>query len=322
MPVSASVTSMMLTTDLAGLNYGHRTAQSQAPPTAPLTPAAQGGQPIRSAFHEAPTNTRSAATARPVPTGPSVPVKPAQQTPTPANNIKGIMARPPQQGAVPAKPGLQANKPGPVPSGAPSGTSIPAKPPIQTRQPRGPPSGSAPASNFNKLEKPSENPTSKSPAPVPSKSGTPAPAAQANGKSATPAASYNKEKEKPKAAPSGKKETNGTSTPTAGTNGTKDSSNKDEPKKADGSAESKGEEKEKPKEDKDGASEVTSERTRPQKHSLYLKGLPIPSSEDEIKGLFPDASKVSHLTGGTRSNTEVRSPWSRSSWIMPPRNSG
>jgi len=41
--------------------------------------------------------------------------------------------------------------------------------------------------------------------------------------------------------------------------------------------------------DKDGKDERPAP---PKRHSLYIKGIPVPTSEDELKALFPDTAKV------------------------------
>lgn len=55
---------------------------------------------------------------------------------------------------------------------------------------------------------------------------------------------------------------------------------------------------------REGSSEI-----KPKRHSLYVKGIPIPTSEDELKGLFGDsASKVSRTDPSTkRTNVDILS---------------
>ena len=209
-----------------------------------------------------------------------------QQQAVPAN-VKSIVQRPtPVAPAKPSSAAPAANTNGSSTSGGGSAqSSIPSKPPIQPRQPRGPPV--APAASNEKLGVKPESLTSKSPAPVGAKA--PTPATQANGKP-TPTAPANKDKLKPAftaAAVAGKKE----NTVGNGPNGTKEEAKSDvkvgreDEKKGGGEKEQSASDIK----DKDGKDERA---PPPKRHSLYIKGIPVPTSEDELKALFPDAAKV------------------------------
>ena len=175
---------------------------------------------------------------------------------------------------------------------------------MQPRQPRGPPVG--PTASKDRLEVKPETVTSKSPAPLGAK--TPTPAAQSNGKS-TPTAPANKDRPKPVSAASavaGKKDV----TP-ANANGVKDEEKKEVKvdKESDNKAEGEKEKQSTDSKDKEGKDERT---PPPKRHSLYIKGIPIPTSEDELKALFPDSVKVG-LAVIPKSRAHNRPPQSRSS---------
>lgn len=214
----------------------------------------------------------------------------------PANNVRGALARP-QQSAVPSKPSVT------TPSATNTPSSVPARPPPQTAtQPRSfrnqPASTGTPSKSAELSGKPAEGPTTKSPVPAISKSNTPAPpnqagasASQPNGKTptSTPAA-LGKKEERPKPV-AAKKEAN-----SSAANGDKKDAKKEEEKKvAEKSADTKPEPVEKAA-DKSSTDEKTESPVvgPPKKNcSLYIKGIPVPTTEEEIKGLFPNPSKVS-----------------------------
>lgn len=75
--------------------------------------------------------------------------------------------------------------------------------------------------------------------------------------------------------------------------GVKKETEKEKPKAVDGDKSS----------DKAASTEKTDNATEPRgppkrSMSLYIKGIPDPTSEDEIKGLFPNPSKVSGFPSG------------------------
>ena len=269
----------------SGLNFAHRANQTAAPPSASTTqstPLVQ--QPVRQIEAPMIKPTNPAVTRPSLPVTAGVPPKPAaRQGPgSIMNNVKGILPRQlPQSGALPP---ARATPPGPAAStsNASVPSSVPAKPPTQPRQPRGPPPHAAqsPSALAVKDKVPEVQPTESSKSPAPPKPTS----AQANGKPATPTpVSRERTKPTPIAQKKSASETkiNGTGTPANA--GKVESKDKDDKEKAgeegkDGKA---GHSRE-----GSGSEELKMVGT-PRKQSLYIKGIPIPTTEDELKALFP-----------------------------------
>ncbi|ORY23528.1 hypothetical protein BCR39DRAFT_561900 [Naematelia encephala] len=281
-----------------GLNFAHRVGQAPQPPNAPV----QAPLPIAAAPRPADTPSKAAPPARPTVAG-----IPARPVPSSMNNFaKPIGQRQPQ---ILTKPQSVL----PAASSTPQGSTIPAKPvqPQQnsqpTRQPRGPSQPAAPIpaqKSDTKTEissmKPPAGPKANTKAPVPAQPGKPAPPAKPPTpgpvKSSTPTATKTP-------APAPAKPSSATAaakTPAAAP--AKSSTPKPSDTKAPKPDETTDDTAEKISDtvngDKteNGGLEVPSSRTasmegKPRK-SLYLRGIPVPVTEDEIKSLFPVADKI------------------------------
>lgn len=275
-----------------GLNFAHRTSQAQAPPSAPYTPAptaAAPGRPVQ--------DVTKSAFPRPTPAPAGIPSRPVQQLAPQTNSIRGIAARPPQAASIAARP---------VPSGpatvASNGLpSVPSKPPVQPRSLRGQPPVTPGSKPTEPQIKPTEAPATKSPAPG-STTKTVTPTLQANGKPPAPTAlaANAKKDDRSKSASARRGEVNG-----ATANGIKEEKKDNEKKdaeKRDGEKKDSEKEKSKPSDSEKSMDKAAStekidvapeSRALPKKTmSLYIKGIPVPTSEDEIKALFPNSSKV------------------------------
>ncbi|WWC57669.1 uncharacterized protein I303_100203 [Kwoniella dejecticola CBS 10117] len=255
-------------TKTAGLNFAHRTGQGPSLPSAPVpaTPAA----PVRGS--EAP---KTVAPTR-APLGPgSAPAKPGQSStvpPTGANSFKNGLNR--NNSGRPLAPNATTASPAPVAQTSTSTTSanpsIPVKPPTQPRGgPRGGPGAAGSAFQAVTVVKDkivdAVKPSAKTPPAGPAKP----PANATTSKPPATATTAKDETKKPAA-------TNGAVTNVDG-NGSSEAGNT--------SNESK--ESAKPAHSREGSGEVR------KKHSLYLKGLPVPTAEEEIKSLFKDqADKI------------------------------
>ena len=219
-------------------------------------------------------------------------------------SIKGAATRPP---GPPGPPGnLRAMNGPPSGPGPASQTSvpasIPAKPPIQARQPRLSNANNALANQaLSAAGMGKDKPADSRPVPPPAQSGnrpTPpgppaatkdkpsTPISQTNGKPASPAP-----KDKGKPVPADKKKDEAANGSSRGDRPERSEKSKRDPRPA--------QEKDKSQdaaiqseENRDGKTSPAEEGVKtpplPRKQlSLYLKGIPTPTSEDEIKALFP-----------------------------------
>ena len=255
------------------------------------------------AVHAAPaalTNPRSGQQANAPHQGPGSARPGAHPPAASAPGVKGILARPhPQQPLAkqpPTGPATSNN------SAYPS--SVPSRPPTQPRQPRGLPAPQVPPGK-DKSEKAPEAGgkagAAKAPTPVP----------QANGKTASPVQGKEKEKTKPV---SGKREKEvGGAKEDVKKEGEKEKKEKvkkedKQGEERDASSPAPGSEAKGEVVDGERASTPGKETPEPRtrKPSLYLKGIPT-VTEDEVKALFPDASKVSRTDRNVSGRTDARS---------------
>lgn len=244
-----------------GLHFGHRNSSLPAPPNAPQSNSIV--QPRRVEPHAAPANRPTAAPARsaePASAPTKILAKPTE-APAAANN-RGIPpkpAQPPQGPKATTTPATNSINTQKPPS------SIPPKPMAPSRQPRGPGSvAPTPAASANKVEN--------KPVPASATSASKAPAPAGNRKSPAPGPKA----DKAPLAPSKLNAETGD-------------------KKAD-PAPIKTEKKEAGEKSEEVPSGPLPARPY-EKRSLFLKKIPIPTSDEEIKALFPNhKSKVSdHL---------------------------
>ncbi|WWC67239.1 uncharacterized protein I206_101146 [Kwoniella pini CBS 10737] len=269
-------------TKTSGLNFAHRTGQGLSLPSAPVTASTAGTIAGTTRAPDAPKTI--APTRAPIGPGsaPSKPGQPSAAPPTGPNSFKNGLNR--NNSSRPLAPNATTASPAPVSqSSAPAtnnaSSSIPVKPPTQPRGgARGTGSATAAGSAFQAVTtvkdkivdavKPNSAPTK------------PPPAGSAKS-SATTAST------KPTAATLGAKEETKKSSPA--TNGASANGNGNNSSEvANTSTESKEGTNAKPAHGREGSGEA-----RPKKPSLYLKGLPIPTTEEEIKGLFKDqADKI------------------------------
>ncbi|WVF66621.1 hypothetical protein IAT40_001361 [Kwoniella sp. CBS 6097] len=253
----------------AGLNFAHRTGKGPAPPSGPIP--ASIAAPLAAAARRPDAPEASAVkTAMPTraplgPGGASTAAKSGQPSNTAASAPSGSFKAGPGRPIVPpaAKTAAPSASAAPItPAATPS--IVPAKPPTQPRGLRNNIAGQAPstAPGATTKDKPAEG--SKStlmPTAAPKKEDRPAassvPAKPAAGGKATPPVERKDEAKK-------------AAVPAAGTNG--------ESKEASAA------------ETKEGGRVVHSREgsgePRPKKHSLYIKGIPVPTTEEELKGLF------------------------------------
>ncbi|WWD22749.1 hypothetical protein CI109_107242 [Kwoniella shandongensis] len=272
----------------AGLNFSHRTKSGQAAPTTPLPSSVAA--PLAAAARRpiAPEPAQKAAAPTRAPFGPNSGVVPNRGVPTPAgpgsaaNSFKNGPNRP-LAPHVKAAAASATNTPSATPAAssstpAASQSSASAKPPTGPRQARGPnlPAGQASSAATSKGKHsenkaapsaPSSSQDNEKAAPATTKPSTPA----ANGKPATPTPATNGKaaKDELKAATANGVSTEASSTPT----------------------ESKDGDKEKPAHSREGSGDIKQKR-----HSLYIKGIPVPTTEDELKKLFGShADKISQV---------------------------
>ncbi|WWC85424.1 uncharacterized protein L201_000287 [Kwoniella dendrophila CBS 6074] len=264
-------------TKSAGLNFSHRTGQGPSLPSAPVSamtaaPTAPSRRPEGS---DAPKTV--APTRAPIGPGSAAATKPGQSsntTPTAPNSFKNGLNR--ANSGRPVPPNATSASPAPLaPTTATSSSnpSIPVKPPTQPRGRGNNVVGQAFAAagavkdKIMDAVKPGSTSSNSKPATA-GKPPTPATSAKATPAPATTSDKAVKDDAK-KVSPA----VNG-----ASANGTSSDANT--------SIEAK--DSAKPAHSREGSGEV-----RGKKHSLYLKGLPIPTNEEEIKGLFKDqAGKI------------------------------
>jgi len=239
-----------------GLHFGHRNSSLPAPPNGPQSTSIV--QPRRVEPH--------AAASRPTP-APARPSESAASAPRnlakPAEGPAGTAANK----AVPAKPAQPPQGPQAITTSAPPAyssikhppppSSIPPKPMAPSRQPRGPGSVAQPPAPANKVEsKPTPAPATKPSTPV--------------GNRKSPAPGPKGDKAPSKLAPTETTE-----------------------KKVESAAPATTEKKEAGKAEEGSQTHTVPARSY-EKRSLFLKKIPIPTSEEEIKALFPNQkTKVS-----------------------------
>ncbi|ORX34900.1 hypothetical protein BD324DRAFT_633119 [Kockovaella imperatae] len=249
-----------------GLNFSHRTNNDTAPRSGPIAPAAPAPiAPRATTAAEAPLSKPmppTGAMARPpAPAASSVmPPKPVSTPAAPMSNIRGIATRPPA--AAPIRP---PTGPSTVPS------SIPPKP----VQPRPRPS----TANVPPAQSTEAKPTTPS-RPTPTAAKAPA---QSNGKPSSPA---------PKGRNAPEKRTD---TPPNGSKPEKQERNRStKAERSESKPATPVTETEKKTSDEDTKGEkkprIEDASTPATKKSLYLKGLPTPVTEEEIKALFPNSA--------------------------------
>lgn len=240
--------------DGIGLHFGHRNAAQATALNGPVgnsaTLAPRAAQPIPASTVNKPNSLMGRPVAPTAPAG--IPPKPASSATSiaPGNNGKGVPAKPVQ---APLAPRATATPTGQT---ANATASIPPKPPAQpSRQPRGPaPASQTSGPNGLKQEsKPAQGANrSTSVANAVPKAPTPV----ANGQKGDRSTGKSVDRKDEHSAERGRPE-----------------------RRADGSADKRN----------DGQTSPTGPmQARPhEKRSLYLKKLPIPTSEEEIKSLFP-----------------------------------
>ncbi|KAK6904779.1 hypothetical protein I204_06618 [Kwoniella mangroviensis CBS 8886] len=262
-------------TKTAGLNFAHRSGQGPSLPSAPIPVSTAAPVARRPDAPEAPKTI--APTRAPIGPGGATASKAGQISggpPTGPNSFKNGINR--TNSARPIPPSTTTASPAPVaPANATSSAngSIPVKTPTQPRGRGGNIAGQALAvagaakDKIVEAVKPgSTTSTSKPPASAPAKPPTP-------GTSAKPTATSDKtsKDETKKTAPA----TNG-----ASTNGASSEA---------GNTSTESKEGAKPAHSREGSGEVRTKKA----NSLYLKGLPEATTEEEIKGLFKDqADKI------------------------------
>lgn len=300
-----------------GLNFSHRISQAPAPPSAPVTPATFPTQIAhRPSVAEAapmvkPAPPTAPRAAHPPTTG--APHKPTNAPPPgPLSNIRGIATRPPQP---PARPSAPTNPVAATANGTPAQpsaqSSMPAKPPAQARPPRGAGSlaGQALAAAGVTKDRTSEGKTmtdspasSKPTAPPAGKSETPSAAVKppntgSTSKPATPGPSGKAAAASAtsKAAASG---ATGKAKTAAEQKATGPADNKTAPSVNSASTNGEPTDSTPPTEDaadkghsRDASTDA--KPSSPTKKSLYVKGIPVPTTQDELKALFKSADKVS-----------------------------
>ncbi|WVW81346.1 hypothetical protein I302_103337 [Kwoniella bestiolae CBS 10118] len=265
-------------TKTAGLNFAHRSGQGPAPPSAPILASTAAPIARRPDAAEQP---KSIAPTR-APLGPGIatatkPGQPSNTAPTGPNAFKNGLNR--ANSGRPLPPSATTASPAPVaPASSTAATngSIPVKPPTQPRGRGGNIAGQAFAAagavkdKIVEAVKPGSTSTTKPPPSGPVKPPTPVTTAKPATASTASSDKTVKDDTKKVAAATNDASTNGASSEAGNT-----------------STESK--EGVKPAHSREGSGEVRSKKPT----SLYLKGLPVPTTEEEIKGLFKDqADKI------------------------------
>ena len=245
-----------LAADLSGLHFGHRNSAQPSYPSNNTSAARNSQAPAAPAAMSKPNASMGRPGAPSASAG--IPAKPAASA-TPAaqpNGGKGVPAKPQQALTAP-----RAAAP-PSTSTANAGSSIPAKPPAQpSRQPRGPTSGSYESGPTG--SKTDAKPAQASSKPTTAPNGLPKAPTTAGSRS-SPAPGQKGERSNGK--DTDKKDDSANETARSG-------------RKAEGAADKHGDEQTSP---------TGPLQARPhEKRSLYLKKLPIPTSEEEIRSLFP-----------------------------------
>lgn len=272
-----------------GLNFSHRSASQPAPPSRPLPAANVVVPPARGPAPDLPVKAPAVTPSRPPVSTATVPPKPPTAPAAQAQgmgNIRGIMPRPVgQAGPLPAKPPLQ-NAPTAAASSSTPATAavVPPKGPQITRQPRGPANiaGQAVGGIAGKEKAEPRGPAGRErvPSSVP-KSTTPgAGQPTANGKSPAPVKATIEDRSKDKEQDKKPAPVAAASTPAP--NGPS-SVNKSESKPGTPATE---EGKEAGKESLERPTSGAGSK-RP---SLYIKGIPVPTSDEELRGLFGSAA--------------------------------
>ncbi|WRT63287.1 uncharacterized protein IL334_000191 [Kwoniella shivajii] len=272
-------------TKSAGLNFVHRNGQAPSLPLAPVSASTAAPTAAVARRQDASDISKTVAPTR-APIGPGGPGAakngpPSGAPPTGSNSFKNGLNRGNGPSARPVPPSATTASPAPsAPStAAPNGSSsIPVKPPTQPRGRGGnlvsqafAVAGAAKDKIVDAVKPSSAPANAKSTSAGPAKTSTPSTTAKA---SPTTAAADKATKDEPKkSVPAA----NG-----AGTSGATSETVNSSP------------------EAKEGAKNVhnreESGEVRPKKHSLYLKGLPVPTTEEEIKGLFKDqAGKIAQV---------------------------
>ncbi|WVQ94245.1 hypothetical protein IAU59_001323 [Kwoniella sp. CBS 9459] len=264
----------------SGLNFAHRTGKGPALPSGPIpnsiaAPLAAAAR--RPDAANEPSNVKTATPTR-APHGPggaptiAKPGQPSNNATAAAAPAGPFKAGPGRQILPPAKPATttstSASPAAPAAAATSTATStVPAKPPTQPRGLRGQAPSTAPGATPK--DRPAEG--SKStlmPTAAPKKDDSRA----ASNASATKSAATT------------------SATTTAGGKATPPVEKKDEAKKA-AAAPTNGESKDATDDAKEASGRLAHSRegsgeVRPKKHSLYIKGIPVPTTEEELKGLF------------------------------------
>ncbi|OCF34791.1 hypothetical protein I316_03335 [Kwoniella heveanensis BCC8398] len=256
----------------SGLNFAHRSGKGPIPPSGPIP--ASTAAPLATASRRPDVPEPSAVkTATPTraplgPGGPPTAAKPGQPSNTatvaPAGSFKTGPGRPTVPSAKSTTPSSSTT---PATASAFATSAMAAKPPTQPRGLRGQPPTTAPGATLK--DKPVEGSKSTLIPTAASKKDDKAPPA-APAKSVTPSIVSGKA-----TPPTDKKdEVKKTPTPAPGPNG--------DSKEASAGAKEEG----KHAHSREGSGEV-----RPKKHSLYIKGIPVPTTEEELKGLFGNSGE-------------------------------
>lgn len=278
---------------MIGLNFSHRSASQPAPPSRPLPAANVVVPPARGPAPDLPVKAPAVTPSRPPVSTATVPPKPPMAPAAQAQgmgNIRGIMPRPVgQAGPLPAKPPLQNAPTAAGSSSTPTpAAGIPPKGPQITRQPRGPANVVGQAVGGMAAGKDKAEPrgpagrerVERVPSSVP-KSTTPgAGQPTANGKSPAPVKSTIEERSKDKEQDKkpGPIAAASTPAPNGPSSVAKSESKPGTPATEEGKEAGK-----------EGLERPTS-GAGSKRPSLYIKGIPVPTSEEELRGLFGSAA--------------------------------
>ncbi|KAK4686482.1 hypothetical protein P7C73_g3646, partial [Tremellales sp. Uapishka_1] len=265
-------------TKSAGLNFSHRSNHGPAPASAPTNiNASLASASRKSNVPEVVANKPAlAAQNRPSPATAAIPPKVVPGVPA-TNNFKGVPSKPPGQPlARPQPPSAASSSAAPVETSSSVPPTSLAKSAQPARPPRGPASLAGQALAAAGVKGSEVKAVAKPASPKPTSAG--------NAKPATPVANGKISVAEEKTAAANDKKAsggqlNGTATPIGD--------------KVNGTAHVRENSSSKTEEGNENAEPAEPPKPR---HSLYLKGIPIPTTEDEMKTFFGDcASKITSV---------------------------